>query len=793
MHKLNSAPAFKFAALFISGILIGGNIKFNFTCLLFCLSILILFLIYFHIKKFGNSSLLIIISAVVILSGIIKSNFDFFIIPDNSISNIRNTPYKSESRLIGIIDDLPESDSSKIKFIIKCKSCSNGDSLIDVEGLVLVTIIKDTTKGINEPDPELSAGDEVKLFGKLSEPAGERNPGEFDYRKYLEPHNIHKIFYVKGIYNVEKYSSGNLSYLYQKILFPAKLFANKNIETYVRGDEGAFLKGLVTGDRGDFTKEMKDYFIKAGVMHLIAVSGLNVAYIIISITLVLSLFRIPLIPKTIITILIIIFYCLFTGCQASIIRASVMAILVLIAYIIQRKINFYNIVGIAALVVLIYDSKQLFDAGFILSFCAVLSMVFFYTRFENIFISRFEFWKKDLRKYFYYFLVLFFTSLSAQIGTIPITALYFGKISLISLVANSIAVPLSNISLAIGFFQIVVATFSSYLSSVIGETNSLLLWFQLIFIKFCAGFDFSYFEFYKFNTLNTIIYFFILIYIVYSNFKNLHFRISISLLILIFTILVNINFHNNLKITFISVGQGESALIQTPEGKNILIDCGPLRADFDSGENIIAPYLKRNDIKNIDLLILTHNHNDHAGGSNFIIKNFFVKKVLINFDDYNIYFEKLLSPRNFELQSIKCGDVIKIDNLKLYVLYPFDSTRNGSPLVILMKYKDESILFTSDISKDEERNISVFYGDFLKSNILKVSHHGSKNSSSPELLAKCRPEYSVISCGLNNRFNHPAAVTLEKLEFLNSNIYRTDLDGAVIFESDGYSLKLKNE
>jgi competence protein ComEC len=265
------------------------------------------------------------------------------------------------------------------------------------------------------------------------------------------------------------------------------------------------------------------------------------------------------------------------------------------------------------------------------------------------------------------------------------------------------------------------------------------------------------------------------------------------LLILIFTILVNINFHNNLKITFISVGQGESALIQTPEGKNILIDCGPLRADFDSGENIIAPYLKRNDIKNIDLLILTHNHNDHAGGSNFIIKNFFVKKVLINFDDYNIYFEKLLSPRNFELQSIKCGDVIKIDNLKLYVLYPFDSTRNGSPLVILMKYKDESILFTSDISKDEERNISVFYGDFLKSNILKVSHHGSKNSSSPELLAKCRPEYSVISCGLNNRFNHPAAVTLEKLEFLNSNIYRTDLDGAVIFESDGYSLKLKNE
>ena len=387
MHKLDAAPAFKFAILFISGILIGANIKFSFLCLIICLTILITYIFVLHKNNTGNKSLIFVLFISIILAGIIKSNFDFYIIEDNSITKIQNTPAKEVTRLTGIIDDIPNSDSSKIKFIINCETVKTDDTLKYVNGLVLVTIIKDTAKGVIEPVINLSAGDDIGLYGRLSDPPAERNPGEFDYKKYLEIHNIHKIFLAKGIYNVEKYSGGHLSYIYQNILYPAKVFANKNIDEYLVGSEGAFLKGLVTGDRGDFTKEMKEYFINAGVMHLIAVSGLNVAYIILSITLVLSLFRISLVPRTIITIFILILYCMFKGSPASIVRASVMAILALISFIIQRKINFYNIIGISALIILIYDSKQLFDAGFILSFGAVLSMIFFYERFDNIFLD----------------------------------------------------------------------------------------------------------------------------------------------------------------------------------------------------------------------------------------------------------------------------------------------------------------------------------------------------------------------------------------------------------------------
>jgi competence protein ComEC len=792
MNKLSTAPGFKFAVLFIAGILIGASIKFNLLFLLICFSILVLFFIYIYRKNFNDISILFILSIIIIFFGIIKSNIDFYIIPDNSISKIKNTSLKEETILNGIIDDIPNKDSSKIRFVLNCKSFRTFDSTYNVEGLVMVTILKDTTKGITGIEPAFEAGDEVELYGRLSEPARERNPGEFDYKRYLSLHNIHKIFYVKGTYNAEIISKNNLSFIYQKILYPAKLFANNNIDSFIGGNEGAFLKGLVTGDRGDFTQEMKDYFVKAGVMHLIAVSGLNVAYIILSVTLLLSLLRIPLIPRTIITIIILILYCLFTGSPASIIRASVMGILALTAYAIQRKINFYNIAGFSALVILIYDSKQLFDAGFILSFCSVLSMVFFYERFENIFINKFENWLKDYRKYLYYLLILFFTSLSAQIGTVPISAMYFGKISIISIFVNVIAVPLSNISLAIGFFQILVATFSTYLSSVIAETNSLLLFLQLIFIKYFASFEFAYFEFYKFNILNTIFYFLVLIYIFTSSLKNLHFRISLSAAVIVMLILFNLNFDNKLRVSFMSVGQGECFLVQSPDGKNILIDCGPSNEKYDSGEKNIAPFLKRNGVSNIDILILTHKHNDHTGGADYLIRNFNVNKILTNNAGYKIYYSLLFGKSHPSVENIRCGDIIKLDGVEMFFLYPFILEKEPKPIVFKLKYNKTEILFTSDISEEDERELAESYGDFLKSNVLKVSHHGSKNSSSVEFLDKAKPECSIISCGFNNRFGHPAPITIDKLKAINSDIFRTDIDGMVILESDGNNYNIKN-
>jgi beta-lactamase superfamily II metal-dependent hydrolase len=142
------------------------------------------------------------------------------------------------------------------------------------------------------------------------------------------------------------------------------------------------------------------------------------------------------------------------------------------------------------------------------------------------------------------------------------------------------------------------------------------------------------------------------------------------------------------------------------------------------------------------------------------------------------------------------GDFIEgYGNLRLFFLNPVkdDSLHSGEhskSIVVKLKYEESEILFISDLNFEGENIITSTYGDFLKSDILKVSHHGSKNASSIPFLIKCKPEYAVISCGKDNIFGHPSELVLTKLDILNSRILRTDKDGAVIFESDGKALEL---
>ena len=823
MLKLETAPAFKIAILLIAGILIGAFFKFNSAIIILLFILSSLYIYYLYKKHTNETSIIISLSVLIILLGIFKASIDFNYTPNNSIKFFPDTKRNDEIKLIGIIEERPVIAESKIKFIVNAERIVINNDTTFINGSVMTTAIK--SQKLPDTIPMLNAGDKVLLYGKLSGAVDERNPGEFDYKKYLELHEIYKIFSVKGYYNIEILSRDNLNWFEQKIIYPAKIFASGNIDSLNPGEKGAFLKGLVTGERADITKEMKDAFINAGVMHIIAVSGLNVAYIILSVTLVLVLFRVPLLPRTVITIIFIIFYCFFTGASASILRASIMGILVLLSFLIQRKINFYNIIGIAVILILLYDSKQLFDAGFILSFSAVLSMVFFYNKFEELFLVKIENWKFFGNKTVQYIIIIFLTSLAAQIGTIPLTAHYFGKISFVSLLANAIAVPLSNLSLAIGFFQIVVSVFSNYLSTVIAGTNNLLLYLQLVFIKWCASLNFAYIEFFRFNLINTFLYFGALLLLITSKKKNIRNRILIFVLIVSFAIILNLDFRKELKITFISVGQGDCTLLQTPDGSNILIDCGPdswnygqkertenireinneklfeteRAREFNSGELTIAPYLKRLGIKCIDMLIVSHYHSDHIGGLSYILENFEVKKIVDNgvYDNKHKYIEieNLILKKQIPRDIIKSGDIITgFGDLKFYFLNPVmidteDKDNNVNAIAFKLKYKNSEMLYMSDISFEGENNILNVYGDFVKSGILKIAHHGSKNASSTDFINKCKPEYSVISCGRNNNFGHPANIVLENLEKIGSKICRTDLDGAVIFVSDGNSFR----
>ena len=386
MNFLKTSPALKFSMFFITGILAGSELyieaKILFSSMIFILLVQIYFLIKFPDCFFSRNAVFVII----FLLGIIKSCIDFYSVPDNSVKFLKDTPGKSYDYLSGVVIKLPDYDSNKVRFVLSSEILKRRNDTIRISGDVIVTIRQNRYTSGDSIKPDIKAGDRIVIKGRLSETDGKRNPGEFDYGKYLSLHNIHKTFSSNGYSNIKIISGNNLGYLYQKIIYPSKIFALNNIDENSSGDNAAYLKGLVTGERSDISNEMKESFIDAGVMHLIAVSGLNVAYIILSVTLVLSVMRIPVLPRIVMTIIILILYCIFTGSPASIVRATVMGIIVLISFILERKVNFYNSIGVSALIILFYDSKQIYDSGFILSFSAVISMVVIYGIFEKSFI-----------------------------------------------------------------------------------------------------------------------------------------------------------------------------------------------------------------------------------------------------------------------------------------------------------------------------------------------------------------------------------------------------------------------
>jgi len=276
-------------------------------------------------------------------------------------------------------------------------------------------------------------------------------------------------------------------------------------------------------------------------------------------------------------------------------------------------------------------------------------------------------------------------------------------------------------------------------------------------------------------------------------------RVFISILIIAALFLVNIDYGSKLRMTFLYTGQGDCTLLETPDGSTILIDCGTKEFKYNSGESTITPYLKRRGISKIDLLILTHMHNDHIGGIESVLREFEIKKIIAGESNestaLSILTDKLVTEKKIPKENMYAGDFIGgFGNLRIYFLNPQDkdtlhTNEHTKSIVLKLQYGSTSAVLAGDLNFEGESVIAGKFGNFLKTDILKIPHHGSRNASSIPFLLNCRPEYSVISCGKDNVFGHPSELVLEKLNILGSKISRTDKDGAVIFESDGKSIQ----
>lgn len=281
-------------------------------------------------------------------------------------------------------------------------------------------------------------------------------------------------------------------------------------------------------------------------------------------------------------------------------------------------------------------------------------------------------------------------------------------------------------------------------------------------------------------------------------------RILVIVLMLIF---VNSTKQGQLKINFIDVGQGDSTFIVTPENKTILIDGGGTTSnEFDVGKSILLPYVLDRGYNKIDYIFISHFDQDHCAGLLYLMEEIKVKNVIIGkqyqaCDNYKKFIQ-IINNKNINVKVVEAGDRIEIEKEVYFdIIWPCsdivisENAINNNSLVCKIVFKKFSMLYTGDIEEIAEKAIISKYkktgNNMLKSNILKVAHHGSKTSSTQEFLKLVKPQYALIGVGKDNKFGHPSDITIENLKLNSIKIFRTDEMGEISIKSNGKRVLFK--
>ena len=661
-------------------------------------------------------------------------------------------------------------------------------------------------------------GDAIQLVGTISEFHDYGNPGRMNTVMSNKAKGIcGRAMISKYSLVIEPRQENSLARLAEQV---RNKYESYMAQAMPRQDAAAIFAMLFGGYQG-IRPELLEAFTVTGIVHILSVSGSHITLMAGTANIVGRFLHMSPRATAALATGVILFYSLLAGAIPPVIRSALMGILTLLALTAGRERDAQHILGLVALGLLLYSPLWLFDISFQLSFGATAGLLYLAPPL-----------RERLRKKLPVFVAdSLAVTIGAQLSVLPIIAWYFNVLSLSSLLANLVIAPIVEWIIVAGLLAGLLASLLPLAGKVVFLLASVVLGLVYELSRWVAALPGSQIYMPTFSWWGGMLYYMGLVWLVIGDehgkrlvscvgskyllamgrklrdSKGWQAVFLLGMLAVVFCCGQMWCNNKEMQVHFIDVGQGDSALVITPHGRAFMVDTGGVReGSYDIGSRVDVPYLLHYGVQKLDYIFLTHAHDDHAGGVKGILTKIPVGAIGIGHEGAGDYLQAFgtgeLGKIKKLLVPLQDGSSIELDGVRIDMLYSPESkkvqesqlqaTGNEFSNLIRVSYGEASFLFTGDLVAEQEQQV-LANGTNVASTVLKVGHHGSRTSSSQEFLTAVNPGWAVISCGYNNSFGHPHKEILNRLtSCTKAEILRTDQQGAIVFKTDGNSIKVES-
>ena len=649
-------------------------------------------------------------------------------------------------------------------------------------------------------------GSLIKCIGQLENFEIPANPGQFNSKAYYNNEGFCGILNAKELSIKEKPSV----FSPDTCLHRLNLAISEKYQKILGSKDAGSLSAMVLGDKSNLNEEIKELYQENSISHLLAISGLHISLVGGAVYLFLKKMKISFNFPLIWAGIILVLYGAFTGFSVSTTRAVIMMCVFFFSFLIGKSYDLQSSLAFAAILIMLINHRAIYQSGFQLSFLAVIGI--FYIMPELMYIFKIQnINKKGANKAIYIFLSSVVCSVSITIATLPVILINFYELSLTGIILNIIVIPLMSILVITGLIGGFVALLTEIAGSFILGISYYILNFYTFLCKICDNLVSLRLIIGKPEKWQVILYYTVVMAVIYILSKkrraerieelkcigcrklNLSKRIIITVLFIGFGFFILAFKNDKFSLNMLDIGQGDCFVVNDGNGNIYISDCGSTTID-EVGKKRLLPFLKSKGWNRVDTIFVSHMDKDHVNGVNDLLKcpEIAIGRVVIS-ESYKSgrlncgeleELKALAYKRKVNIFYMKKGDEIRQGEISFKCIYPAGNEiiedQNEASIVMRMDYRSLSVLFTGDIaSSTEEQVINLTDKSILDCDILKVCHHGSKNSSSQNFLKEVNPKLYLVSCGLMNRYGHPHKAALARMETEGGKILRTDHMGAV--------------